>query len=808
MIRRAVLALPLLAVVGGLGVLAEMFPSTEDLPWPEAPPADGRFAARGLQAVFRFVDHVDRLRFREAAPGAFAAALDEVRRYRYLRTSPYLPADRASARRVFSVALGRVLVDADLAQVKHAGAVYEGRYALYLPTGDAVSVEVEGAELGLAAAALGDFDEVRTCDAELVVTIAAPGAAPARHRVALDRDAHAWRDLEFPLPGRATVTLEARAADGCPGRGHVFLADPTVWAPAPAPPINVLYVNVCTLRADDVGVLGQPRPATPHLDALAADGALFTRARANANWSKASQMSALIGRYPSTFGVTHFRSIVDPFEHSNFLHAAWPTLASILRARGYETAALVDNIFLNQFLHVGVDLGFARFRDDMRHIRNGVELVGEAVQWLEAHGDRPFFLYLNLANPHFRYRPPREELFASGFEWGDLVGDLQRALHLGEVRYTDRAVGRLLEAVERLGLRGRTLVVVHADHGELLDRDLEVTVRSTVRPRQIERYAPTRYKHGWTWFESEVRVPLVLALPGRVAPGTRIDRPVQLVDVAPTILDLLGIERPPTMHGQNLLAPVDPDRPVIVEGKQFRSVVVEPHKLVRFLPGLEAWRFRGDDAFVRAPTLLYDLAADPGETTPRDDPALVRRLELALDATLPATPPLHLLAFRGPDGARFRGRLTVPSRVLTVTLRGHAAGDFARVEADGALHFDVAAAHPPPVLALTAEPPLDAVTLTAEVDGRPLPPAALRLGPFGLPLAAPDVRDGRVRVDGALLRHLGVGAGQRPTWGRPAATPRIRWWTQRLAEGGPEPFSATALDAGVMDAMRAWGYAK
>lgn len=809
------------AAVTGV-VLAKMFPSSDSLPWRPPPPADARFAQKSTRPVFRFVERAPELRFE----GDVGSALAQVSRYRYLRDSPYLPADRVSARRVFSVAAGDVLVDEDLAQVKHAGAVYEGRYALYLPTGTTVSADLDlppGATLSLATTVLPDFEGVKTCEAQLTVSVVRGGVEQTLFERRLTRRADgadfAWTPVNLPLGagGPARVVLRARSVDGCAGFGHVFLADPTVHAPAAEPPpVNVLYINICTLRADDLGVLGQPRPVSPHLDALAASGAVFTQARANGNWSKSSQMSALTGRYPSNIGNKYYRSMVEPYERDNYTHLAWPTLPSLLRARGYETLALVDNVFLHDFLRLGVDLGFARVRDDARHITNGVALMSDAVEWLEGQGERPFFMYINVANPHSKYRPPREDLFRSGFGWRDLTGDLQRALHLGEVAFTDRAVGQLLEALDRLGLRERTLVVVHSDHGELLDaeHDLEVTVRSTTQPRTLYKYPNTIYKHGWTWFDAEMRVPLLLALPGRVEANQRVDRPVTLVDVAPTILGLLGIEPPPTFQGRSLFARTR--HPVVVEGKQFKSIVEGNWKLVRFHEGMTTWRRHATGETVDRPALLYDLEQDPEERVDRaaERPEIVERLGRVLDAEIPVPSPLHLLAFQGPPGTRYEGRVEASRPLWTATLRHQAPGD--RVRPDGrGLRFSVEVGptgSTPPILAFSADGPLDTVDLQVSADGRPLPRAALRLGPHALPLL-PEGDAGRFRVEGHAARWLGIGAGQRPTWADEgpssvaAQGPVVRWWTQRIAEGGPEGFSEAQLDGNVMDAMRDWGYA-
>ncbi|MCA9547613.1 MAG: sulfatase, partial [Myxococcales bacterium] len=611
--RRWLLSGAGILVALGLGitaaVLAVMFPSRDSLQWPVLPPADYAYASQSRRVVARLLDEPARL-----VHTAGAGAPAPLSGFDYARHSPYLPQDRQAAQRVFSVAAGEVLLEESLAGVAHASSVYEGRYALHLPAGEATRWPLAqvpaGSTLSLGVAGLPPHRDVTLCPVEITVTV--QGAAGATDhplgRLGESPQDFGWRDHELPLPAGATaVTFTAKAAAGCDGPGHAFLADPTVWAPRQGPaPINVLYINVCTWRADDLGP--EARGATPKLDALAATGRRFTQARSNANWSKASQISALTGRYASTLGLKHHRVPVGQLEGLSYAHSQWPTLASVLRGAGYETAALVDNIFLADFLRVGVDLGFARFVDNARHIHNTVDLMREAVAWLTAHGDRPFFLYLNPANPHFRYRPPREYLGQIGFGWADLTGDLQHALHLGEVAYTDDAVGELLEAVRRLGLAERTLVVMHGDHGETLSwaRDLEVKVPAAHKARESMIYKTTRYKHGWSWQETEIRIPLLFARPGAVPPAVD-DRPASPIDVAPTILAHLGLPKPPTMLGRDLFR-AGPTAPIVVDGKGFDAVVDGPLKLVRFWPGYGWWRRKHTGEVSDSPVLLFDLA--------------------------------------------------------------------------------------------------------------------------------------------------------------------------------------------------------
>ncbi len=860
-------------LAGGIGLLCAgglMFPSSKGLPWPKPlDPLPANQKAPSSVRLYDVIGHLPDLRFE----GPDEEAFKEVSKYKYLRDSPYLAADRESARLLFSVAAGKVLVDEDLSQVAHASSHYEGRQAIYLPSGRSFEFEVDlpqPSQLSFGFTTLPPFEEVSACGGELSVWAihASEKRLLTQKTLTATREAFSWQDLGLDLePGLQKIRFETQKFVDCNGFTQAFISTPRIFsdrtpqaveyaskmrasiqknvvaakvtpqteeegdagdAPlAPAensdselplnppihaepvntdPPLNVLYINICTFRQDDVGAYGNPWPTTPRIDALAREGVRFSEARSNSNWSKGSQISALLGRYPSATGLRFFTGAVGPFERQMITHLAWPSLPERFREAGYESIALVDNVFLGDFLHVGVDLGFERFTDNARHLLNGVELTAQAVDLIDHSGDRPFFLYINIANPHYKYRPPRDILFDLGLPLGEFLKDPQHALHWGEVAFADRMVGVMVDALEARGLRDRTLIVIHADHGEIIeeDRDLEITQRGD-RPGAVQTFPHTRFKHGWTWFEAEQRVPLILNWPHHLEPQV-IDRPVTLVDVAPTIFRLAGLEPPKTLQGQDLLNPKSPYRPSLLEGKQFDSIVAgrhstDPHhkwKLVRFHKGLERWRRMGEEQWNAGPQMLFDLASDPME---RQDVSgrergMMERLSRQLHDLTPPTEFLYFFAFEG-EG-HFRGSIDFGTPLERVTLRGHARPD--RVEQkERSLTFEVTGnEHTPPILAVSAKFCME-IKLSIEKDGQKLDAGELLLGPYGLPL---------VQGEGDFLLPemglLAVGAGQIPQLNDGQA---VRIWSERINRGGPEPFGAVQVDSSVMDAMKDWGYA-
>jgi len=262
--------------------------------------------------------------------------------------------------------------------------------------------------------------------------------------------------------------------------------------------------------------------------------------------------------------------------------------------------------------------------------------VDRVIDWLDAVGDRPFFVYLQLMGPHTPYGPreflldgpppavpianhPRDGSWGQGYplaEPGTSVDPdrlaLLRTLYDADVRYVDREIGRLLARLDSRGALDRSLLIITSDHGE-------------------EFYEHRAWAHGST-FREVIDVPLIMSGPG-LRGGTVIDRPVRLVDLAPTVMDLLDIERDPGFDGRSLVGLLDggdggPDPVTFIDGCPVRppgcgmwAIIAGEHKLCRIeLDGRRA-------------TLLYDLAADPMETTDLAErrPALADSLSRMLD---------------------------------------------------------------------------------------------------------------------------------------------------------------------------------
>jgi len=310
---------------------------------------------------------------------------------------------------------------------------------------------------------------------------------------------------------------------------------------SPPRPRNVLLISIDSLRADRLGCQGNPRPTSPTLDRLAAAGTRFARTYAPSSWTLPSHATLLTGTTQARHGaLAPDRPLRDDVT----------TLATRLAARGYHTRGVFSGPFLE------ARYGFARGFDEyvscegfdagsknalgLSHSTRTSECARDRVTtWSRTEGDGPFFWFVHLWDVHFDYVPPARYVgrfdpdYAGRLDGRHILGrgfpgtaSQRDVAHLlarydGELRWVDDTIARLLHHMQHAGLLDGTLVVVTADHGD-------------------EFHEHGFKMHRRTVYAESVHVPLILAGPG-VPRGRVIETPVALVDVAATILDLLGV---------------------------------------------------------------------------------------------------------------------------------------------------------------------------------------------------------------------------------------------------------------------------
>jgi arylsulfatase A-like enzyme len=377
------------------------------------------------------------------------------------------------------------------------------------------------------------------------------------------------------------VTLSFRTSPGnSADYDYVFLEGPSIYTPSENPRRAVM-VFVDTLRPDHLGTYGYTEVATsPTIDRFASHGVVFEEARSVAPWTLPSARAVLSGAQPELW-----------FEEA--------TVAERFQAAGWHTEAVVTNAFLSQ--PFGMQRGWTHFQYD--HLASAREVIDASLERLSAHEDRDVLLMVHLMDPHLPYEEPwtyrwryagsrPDELkhltrkflttvteATDGFE---AIRDHVIGRYNNNIRYADDQLRRLFADVG-----SQATVVLFSDHGE-------------------EFWEHEGFEHGHTFHDELLRVPLIVRSPD--LPAGRVSAPVSLLDIAPTMLALEGIDSE-VRHGQSLVG--------VASGRSLSSV---SHAFGRPLYGPDGWGVVADDMkwYRRASREhLFDLGEDPMEMTDR-----------------------------------------------------------------------------------------------------------------------------------------------------------------------------------------------
>jgi choline-sulfatase len=365
-------------------------------------------------------------------------------------------------------------------------------------------------------------------------------------------------------------------------------------APTKTPPPDIFLITIDTLRADHVHCYGYARVATPALDALAKDGVRFAQAFTPSPITNTSHASILTGLLPGSHGVTDFGVP---------LSAAHPTVAELLKAQNYHTAAFIGAVILDsKSLAPGFDRGFDYYDNFPEHSstksrwgrleRRGMDVVEHAENWLNKHPAGPHFMWVHLYDPHDPYEPPAP--------YSRIYKD---HLYDGEIAYADSALAHFITYLKRSGMYGNSVIVAVGDHGEGLGQHQEDT-------------------HGIFLYDSTTHVPLLVKLPGGRSAGTVIPAQVRTLDIMPTLLELASASAPQKKDGDSLEPYFDG------KSEAARPAFGETDYPLRF--GWAPLRSVRSDSFkfIEAPRPeLYDLPLDPAEMSNKFEPQDARVLK-------------------------------------------------------------------------------------------------------------------------------------------------------------------------------------
>lgn len=411
-------------------------------------------------------------------------------------------------------------------------------------------------------------------------------------------------------PALIEVEYHWASAGGTLRIGSAVLLEP---AP-PRPP--VVFISLDTFAARHTSLHGYPRETTPRLDAFAAGATVFERCLSNAAWTTPSYLSQFTGLLPSALRSSRVQDRNpapdgDVSWNDWFLADARWTLAEMLRGAGYRTAAFVDNPMVGRAY--GVNQGFevydtSAMKREQHDVEGGIRaLVPLALDWLDGlRPGQPFFLFVQANDCHGPYLPPPPFagafaddglpadppeaevsplakvsgmipafIAAGGVEDAELPGRMATAPLVAaydeEILLLDDGIGRLLDGLAARGLLDGALVVISADHGESM----------------LEH--GTYFGHT-TPYDEVLHVPLVIRTPGGRGAGRRVPGTVQLVDLYPTLAELLGIPVRGYLHGRSLvpmLGGANPSpRPVLSTEAMLRGAALDLDgwKLVHMVP--------------------------------------------------------------------------------------------------------------------------------------------------------------------------------------------------------------------------------
>jgi arylsulfatase A-like enzyme/Flp pilus assembly protein TadD len=371
---------------------------------------------------------------------------------------------------------------------------------------------------------------------------------------------------------------------------------------------NVIVVTIDTIRPDHLGWEDYPGARTPNLDQFAAQGAYFWRCFTPAPITLPAHTSIMTGLSPLRHGV-----------RDNGLYRVADetvTLAEILVERGYSTAGFISGYPLK--MEFGIAQGFEIYDDDLesddpyswdeRSMNRGATQMAErpadrttaaALDWLSGT-DEPFFLWIHYFDPHQGYAPPPP--------YSDIFHDKP---YDGEIAFVDEQFGRVMARLKELGIDGETAVVVAGDHGEGLGDHGELT-------------------HAMLTYDSTLRVPLLMSLPGATRPAQSVHHDVGLIDIVPTLLDYLGIDTTMEYEGLSLLDLLSgqplPSRPLYFESEAGANVFGWAR--------IDGVRFDGWKLIQSTRSELYNVVEDPNEQLDLSDhnQDMERQLGSLLDA--------------------------------------------------------------------------------------------------------------------------------------------------------------------------------
>jgi arylsulfatase A-like enzyme len=433
-----------------------------------------------------------------------------------------------------------------------------------------------------------------------------------------------------------TIVCEIEKADKDKAEGYEAYADfkflvPNRFDRRAENDLNVVLISLDTLRADHLGCYGYERDTSPNIDAFAGRGVRFSDAVSSSPWTTPSHQSIFTGLHPSAHqnaGVFTFkdgrRIQVEP-EDIEFFRSQ-NSLAEVLRENGYYTMAVTAGGFVSS--EVGFGNGFNVYReysakpgaDETGGVADAKAPESErifdmALKWLEDNSGHKFFMFLHTYECHIPY----ESAFFVSEGMRSNPNELRKALYDGDIRTADTHFGRFMDRLDSLGMMSNTMVIFLSDHGEEFG-DHYTEPDMDPPPSEVAPPESNALDHGHSQYEEMIHVPLIFYVPGLEAPEAVIENQVRLIDVMPTVIDVLNLKYEGPLQGGSLLDLMetgkrDADPPAISEftegGPERKAIRKDGYKYIWMRYHDDCMHYCFNDM---AQYELFDLRNDPAET--------------------------------------------------------------------------------------------------------------------------------------------------------------------------------------------------
>ena len=405
-----------------------------------------------------------------------------------------------------------------------------------------------------------------------------------------------WCDFRVPFP-------EAVAGQECLAvfsSASPFYVAPCEIVEPKAEAANVLIFLIDALRLDHLGCYGYDRDTSPNIDGLAEDAVRFTHLMPQSSWTRPSVASLFTSTYPATHGAQ---------DRPDIMRQNMPSLAKAFEQGGYETHGFMTNPNCIPVWGIGNDYNHYVDADStLWTTTDDSGVTDAAIATLKNVQGRPWYMYVHTMGPHNPYTAP--EPYTSRFVRGEYTGTkdqikIQESMDLydGEIAFTDYQFGRMVETLKELDVYDDTLIIVMADHGE------EFGDHGSVG-------------HGKTLFEEQLRIPFLVKLPDQAHAGETRDGLVQVIDIAPTLLDYLELPADERFQGRSFkehLLGGDPEKrlgyaSLFLEARSIRAAkTVEEKFLHDFVKDEKRWTDLTTDEYEHAPSMTpspEDLALE------------------------------------------------------------------------------------------------------------------------------------------------------------------------------------------------------